>query len=138
MQASSQTVIAHDGGVSIVDILMVEHQLLREQMHRLCDWLGQGVDDEVLRERAALLAVALERHARMEEEKLFASLRRRSDTARRLVEPMEIDHDEIRTLFGEIRQGQKVRQKLELVLELADRHFTQEEQELFPLAVGSD
>ncbi len=138
MLVNSQAVIAQDGGVSIVDVLMVEHQLLREQMRRLCDWLGQGIADEVLRERAALLAVGLERHARMEEEKLFASLRRRSETARGLIEPMEIDHDEIRRLFAEIAQGQKVRYKLERALELADRHFTQEEQELFPLAIESD
>ncbi len=134
MEANFQAVAVRDSGVSMVDTLMIEHRLLREQMRKLDDWLDQGMAAEVLRERASLLAVALEGHAQTEEEKLFASLRRRSETARRLIEPMEIDHEHIRALFEEIREGSEIPRKLKLVLDLAESHFAQEEEELFPLA----
>ncbi len=134
MQANLQATAARDYGVSMVDRLMIEHGVLREQMRKLNDWLEQGVPDQVLQERAALLAVALESHAKLEEERLFASLRRRSEHARRLIEPMELDHDQIRALFGEIQQGPEIKRKLKLVLSLAETHFVQEEEELFPLA----
>ncbi len=134
MQANLEMAAAHEVGVSVPDTLMIEHRLLREQMWKLNDWLDQGVPDEVLRERAALLAVALDKHAEAEEEKLFASLGRRSEIARRLIEPMELEHDKIRALFKEIQQGPEVKAKLALVLALAEAHFASEEDDLFPLA----
>ncbi len=136
MQTNLQATATRDNGISIVDRLMIEHRVLREQMRKLDNWSEQGLSDEVLQERAALLSVALEAHARLEEERLFASLRRRSEEARQLIELMELDHDQIRMLFGEIQQGWEVKPKLELVLDLAERHFVQEEDQLFPLAAG--
>ncbi len=135
MQTNLEALATREHGVSIVDQLMIEHRLLRGQMRRLNDWLDQGAPAEVLRERAALLGVALEIHAQTEEEKLFASLRRRSESARQLIEAMEIEHDQIRTLFSEIQQGPEIKRRLKLVLDLAERHFVQEEEELFPLTV---
>ncbi len=134
MQPNRLMPALHDVGVSIPDTLMIEHRLLREQMCKVNEWLEQDVSEEVLRERAALLAVALDRHAQEEEKNLFASLGRRSEIARRLIEPLELEHEKIRALFGEIQEGTEVRSKLELVLGLAEHHFESEEDDLFPLA----
>ncbi len=135
MQTNLKATATREHGVAMVDRLMIEHHLLRRQMRQLNDWLNQETPAEALRERAALLAVALEAHAQTEEEKLFASLGRRSTSGRQLIETMEIEHDRIRSLFGEIQQGMEIKRRLKLVLDLAERHFVQEEDELFPLAV---
>ncbi len=138
MQTNLQVKTVGATGISIVDRLMIEHRLLREQMHQLEDWLDGDVPPGVLRERAALLAITLEGHAQVEEARLFASLGRRSETARALIEPMEIEHERIRELFGEIRRGPEITLKLRRVLDLAERHFAREEEELFPLAAEWD
>ncbi len=135
MQSKAEIAGTRDTGVSVVDMLLIEHQLLRGQMRKLASWEAQGVSDQVLGERAALLAVALEAHAQFEEAELFASLARRTDASRALIEPMELEHEQIRALFDEIRNGTEIRSNLKRVLSLADLHFAREEEELFPLAV---
>lgn len=72
--------VRDSANLTITEILRVEHRTLRELM-AVERWLLAGVSPNALRERAAMLEVALNTHATREEELLFASLRARSDTA---------------------------------------------------------
>ncbi|RIK25909.1 MAG: hypothetical protein DCC52_10785 [Chloroflexi bacterium] len=120
--------------LTIISILLVEHRTLRELMEAMSQWLIAGISTQAKRERAAVLSVALDAHARREEEELFKSLRARSVTARHLVEMMELVHDEVRDLFDEVQTDADPTSKLWTVLEMTEAHFVREEQEVFPLA----
>ncbi len=120
--------------LAITSILLVEHRLLRELMTAMNGWLVGNVPAEVLRERAAVLAVALDVHAKREEDQLFASLRALSDAARHLVEMMELVHDEVRSLFEEVETASDPKGRLWTILEMTEAHFVREEQEVFPFA----
>ncbi len=119
---------------SIISILLVEHRMLRELMQAMSEWLVAGLSPEAVRERARVLAVALDTHAGREEQELFNPLGRRSDTARHLIDMMELVHDEVRSLFEEIESAPDPASKMWTVLEMTEAHFVREEQELFPLA----
>jgi hemerythrin-like domain-containing protein len=121
--------------MNIIDILHTEHRLLWTMMAALDKWLTEPASPEALRERAAMLAVALEDHATREERLLFDPLRRRSVSARHLVDMMGVVHDEVRGLFEEITNPSRdPTEKLWTILQLTDEHFIKEEDEVFPLA----
>ncbi len=119
----------------ITEMLRVEHGLLRSMMQALGDWLAQSAPAPVLRERAAMLSVGLEDHARREEQRLFEPLSAKSSNARNWVDMMEIVHDEVRGLFEEIAASpHDPTDKLWTILQLTEEHFVKEENEVFPLA----
>ena len=120
--------------VRITDVLRVEHILLRTMMAQVSDWLAASVPPETIRERVALLNVALETHAQREEKRLFDTLRRRSDAALHLVDMMVVVHDEVRGLFEEIEAGAEPIERLWTILDLTETHFRREDKEVFPLA----
>lgn len=120
--------------VDIINILLIEHWMLRELMHALEQALLAKLPSEALRERAAKLEIALDAHARREEAQLLDPLRTRSETARHLVDMMELVHDEVRDLFAEIRMESDPTSKLWTILEMTQAHFESEERKLFPLA----
>jgi hemerythrin-like domain-containing protein len=120
--------------VWITDVLRVEHILLRTMMAQVSDWLAASVPPETMRERVALLNVALETHARREEKRLFDTLRRRSDAALHLVDMMVVVHDEVRGLFEEIGAGAEPVERLWTILDLTETHFGREDEQVFPLA----
>lgn len=120
--------------LAITSILLVEHRLLRELMRAMESALLANVPASALRERAAMLGIALDWHARREEDQLLTPLRTRSETARHLVDMMEIVHDEVRALFEEIQSDADPKSKLWTILEMTEAHFQREEQEVFPLA----
>ena len=122
--------------VKITTVLRVEHRLLRVMMEAMSDWLSKApasASAEML-QRAGLLAVALEAHARREETHLFAQLRPRSEQARHLVDMMVIVHDEVRGLFEEIETMANPKEHLWTILDLTQTHFVREDEEVFPLA----
>ena len=125
---------AHLTSVRITDVLRVEHILLRTMMAQVSDWLAASVPPETIRERVALLNVALETHAQREEKRLFDTLRRRSDAALHLVDMMVVVHDEVRGLFEEIEAGAEPIERLWTILDLTETHFRREDKEVFPLA----
>ena len=125
---------AHLTSVRITDVLRVEHILLRTMMAQVSDWLAASVPPETIRERVALLNVALETHAQREEKRLFDTLRRRSDAALHLVDMMVVVHDEVRGLFKEIEAGAEPIERLWTILDLTETHFRREDKEVFPLA----
>ncbi len=119
----------------ITDILRVEHRLLRALLEAMSAWLVARTPPEVLRERAVVLAVALDDHARREEQQLFEPLRSRSEGARHLIGQMEIVHDEVRGLFEEIVvPSRDPKDRLWTILQLTEEHFVREEEAVFPLA----
>lgn len=120
--------------LAITSILLVEHRMLRELMGAMESALLANVPADALRERAAMLEIAVDRHAAREEEQLLALLRTRSETARHLVDMMEIVHDEVRALFEEIQSDPDPKSKLWTILEMTEAHFQREEREVFPLA----
>ena len=126
--------VQNDPRLAITSILLIEHRLLRELMQAMEHALLANVPAEGLRERAVMLAIALDNHATREEEQLLTPLRARSETARHLVEMMEIVHDEVRGLFEEIQSAAEPQSKLWTILEITEAHFEREEQEVFPLA----
>lgn len=121
-------------GLTIISILLVEHRMLRELMEAMGGWLAAGLTAEAVRQRAQVFAVALDAHARREEVELFDPLRTRSETARHLIEMMELVHEEARGLFEEIETAPDPASKMWTILEMTEAHFVREEQELFPLA----
>ncbi|MCL4487111.1 MAG: hemerythrin domain-containing protein [Chloroflexi bacterium] len=135
MQAVEQVFRVTDrGDLTITEILRVEHRTLRELMAATERWLLAQVAPDALRERAALLEVALDTHAAREEDQLFAPLRSRSETARHLTESMEIVHEEVRTLFEQIAASADPTSDLWTVLQITEEHFQVEERDLFRLA----
>lgn len=118
----------------ITDVLRVEHRLLRAMMELMSQWVAGPTPADALRERATMLSTALEAHAQREEKQLFEPLRPRSETARHLVDRMELVHDEVRGLFEEIASGREPKERLWTVLDLTEAHFVREEEEVFPLA----
>ncbi len=134
MQAHPQIFrIADSGDLTITEILRVEHRTLRELMAAMERWLLGHVSPDALRERAALLEVALDTHAAREERLLFDPLRPRSETARHLVDNMVLVHDEVRGLFEQIAEAE-AKSNLWTVLQITEEHFGVEEKEVFPLA----
>lgn len=121
-------------GLTIISILLVEHRMLRELLQAMSDWLSAGLAVPALQERAHVIAVALDAHARREEQELFAPFCSRSPTARHLVDMMELVHQEVRDLFDEIETAADPIGRMWTILELTEAHFVREEQELFPLA----
>ncbi len=130
------TLIQEEIRLPITSILLVEHRMLRELMQAMERALLANMPGEALRERAAMLEVALDQHATREEDQLLTPLRTRSETARHLVDMMEIVHDEVRDTFEEIRTETDPRSKLWTILEMTEAHFQREEQEVFPLALS--
>lgn len=120
--------------LAIISILLVEHRMLREIMEAMSGWMIPGVSTAALQERGRVLAVALDSHARREEQELFLPLRSRSATARHLVDMMELVHQEVRDLFEEIETAEDPVSRMWSILEMTEAHFVREEQELFPLA----
>jgi hemerythrin-like domain-containing protein len=121
--------------LTMISILLVEHRSLRELMAAMSRWMTAGLPPTGLRERAKVLAIALEAHARREENELFDPLRSRSAAAHHLVEMMELVHDEVRMLFDEIETIQDPASRMWTILEMTEAHFVREEREVFPLAV---
>ncbi len=119
----------------VTDGLRSEHVLLRALLEALSGWLSAGMPPDALRERAAVIAVAIEDHARREEQQLFQPLRSRSESARHVIGQMEIVHDEVRGLFEEIAAPERdPRDRLWTIVQLTEEHFVTEEESVFPLA----
>lgn len=130
----SQQVEDTKTGLTIVSILLVEHRMLRELMQAMSEWLVAGISNMAMQERAHVIFVALDTHARREEQELFNTLSARSSTARHLVDMMELVHQEVRDLFEEIETAADPVSRMWTILELTEAHFVREEQEVFPLA----
>lgn len=126
--------VADSVNLTLIDILRVEHRLLRELMAATERWLLDRISPDALRERAAVLEVALDTHATREDDLLFAPLRTRSETARHLIDNMEIVHGEVRTLFEQIAESADPTSDLWTVLQITAEHFDVEENKVFPLA----
>ena len=122
--------------VKITTVLRVEHRLLRVMMEAMSDWLSTASPSASteMRQRSALLAVALENHALREEKYLFSRLRPLSDLARHLVDMMVLVHDEVRGLFEEIETMANPKEHIWTILDLTETHFVREDEEVFPLA----
>lgn len=121
--------------MDIIDILRAEHRLLWKMMGAVDLWLTEPATPEALRERAAMLAVALEDHAAREERLVLDPLRTCSPEAHRIVDMMEVVHDEVRGLFEELADSTRdPHEKLWTFLQLTDEHFVKEEEEVFLLA----
>ncbi len=135
MQVNAQEQVkAGEDTIDVIAMLLIEHRMLRELMEAMGSWLVAGLGEQGVRERAAVLAFALDVHAKREEQQLFMPLRSRSATARHLIEMMELVHDEVRELYEEIRTVPDPAGKLWTIIEMTAAHFVREEQELFPLA----
>lgn len=137
MNADEQSSITPDlGEVTITSVLRVEHRLLRVMMEALAEWLSKAPASASveMRERASMLAVALEAHALREEQHLFVPLRSWSEPARHLLDMMELVHDEVRGLFEEIETSSAPKDPIWTILDLTETHFVREDEEVFPLA----
>lgn len=121
--------------MKITEVLLVEHRLLRNMMQVMGQWLAESVEPDKLRERAAMLEIAIDDHADREEAQLFAPLGACSPAARELVNLMETVHAEVRILFEEVANpANDPKDRLWTILMLTDEHFTKEETGVFPMA----
>ncbi len=121
--------------MTIIEALIAEHRLLRRMMDEMGRWLAEGVAPEALRQRVAMLEVAIDDHATREEQLLFEPLRAVSTEARAQVDLMEVVHDEVHDLFAQVADPARApADMLWTILTLTDEHFTKEENGVFPLA----
>lgn len=120
--------------VPVTAVLWSEHRVLRDLMQAMELALLARAPGLALRERAAMLQAAIDKHAAREEAQLFAPLRTRSDTARHLVDMMELVHTEVTDLFKQVQGEEDPVRTLWTILEMTAAHFDREEQEVFPLA----
>jgi len=121
--------------MKITEALEVEHELLRQMIEAMSQWLTESVAPDKLRERAIMLEVAIDDHAAREEEQLFASLSACSNSARELVNLMEMVHTEVRDLFEQVANpARDPKEQLWTILMLTTEHFTKEETGVFPMA----
>ncbi len=121
--------------MTIIESLLVEHELLRKMMGAMSQWLTESLSPEKLRERAAMLEVAIDDHAAREEQQLFEPLRASSNSARDLIGLMELVHEEVRDLFREVADPRRdPQERLWTILMLTEEHFAKEEVAVFPLA----
>ncbi len=121
--------------MTITDRLRIEHVMLRNMMEAMSQWLTQSMSADALRERAAMLAVAIEDHAVREEQQLFVPLRACSSAAQHVIDKMELVHNEVRDLFEEITDPTRdLNERLWTILMLTGEHFDTEETAVFPMA----
>ena len=57
--------------MEITELLEAEHEFLRSLMETFSQWITEGVAPDKLRERAAMLEIAIDDHATREEKMLF-------------------------------------------------------------------
>ena len=121
--------------MKITEALQVEHELLRQMIEAMSQWLTESVAPDKLRERAVMLEIAIDDHAVREEEQLFAPLSACSNSARELVNLMEMVHTEVRDLFEQVANpARDPKEQLWTILMLTTEHFTKEETGVFPMA----
>lgn len=121
--------------MKITEALEAEHELIRNMIEAMSQWLTESIAPDKLRERAVMLEVAIEDHAAREEAQLFAPLAACSNSARELVNLMEVVHNEVRDLFEEVADpAHDPKERLWTILMLTNEHFTKEETGVFPMA----
>ncbi|MCC6615347.1 MAG: hemerythrin domain-containing protein [Anaerolineae bacterium] len=121
--------------MKITELLEVEHEFLRSLMETFSQWITEGVAPDKLRERAAMLEIAIDDHATREEKLLFEPLAFCSTVARELIGMMEMVHVEVRDLFEQVADpARDPKEQLWTILMLTDEHFTKEETGVFPMA----
>ncbi len=120
--------------IRITSILLIEHRVLRDLMQAMELALLAKTSAAALRERALMLQVAIETHAAREEEQLFTPVKARSETARHLIDMMELVHAEVSDLFRQVQGETDPARTLWTILEMTAAHFDREEQQVFPLA----
>ena len=119
----------------ITESLRIEHNLLRNMLEAMSQWLTESVASDKLRERAMMLEAALNIHSAREERRLFAPLSASSDIAHDLVSMIERVHMEVHQLFKEVADpANEPEERLREIVRLTHVHFTEEETGLFPLA----
>lgn len=121
--------------MKITEALEIEHELLRNMIEVMSQWLTESVATDKLRERAVMLQVAIDDHAVREEEQVFVPLAACSNTAHELVNLMEMVHVEVRDLFDQVANpARDPKEQLWTILMLTTEHFTKEETGVFPMA----
>lgn len=121
--------------MKITEVLEAEHEFLRSLMETFSQWITEGITPDKLRERAAMLEIAIDDHATRGEKLLFEPLASCSPVARELIGMMEMVHVEVRDLFEQVADtARDPKEDLWTILMLTDEHFTKEETGVFPMA----
>lgn len=122
--------------MKVTDALRGEHGVFYAQFDHLEQRFAGGFLDnaEIL---AALLAAALEPHASIEDEVLFAALESALGGEVGPIPVMRMEHQTIEELLAKARQAAEPGQAASLLIEalqVAREHFAKEEHVLFPMA----
>jgi iron-sulfur cluster repair protein YtfE (RIC family) len=124
--------------VRITDALLGEHGALYPLLDHLESVAANPALAAELSTRAAVLAAALEGHARLEEELLFSALAASLGSTGPL-HVMRMEHNEIDRILMELQQAPGPATARELtrnLIAVTRAHFGKEEQVLFPMALG--
>ena len=125
--------------MKLTDALRGEHGVFYAQFTHLQNVVTDGTTPAQVRSQIALLAAALEPHARLENDLLFTALEPHLGPMGPLA-VMRMEHDEIEAGLARLQQVQDVehaRHLLQQLLQLAREHFTKEEHVLFAMAEQS-
>lgn len=123
--------------MKITDALMGEHAVFYAQLDHLA---GAVRGDAAPRDAAAdasLLGSALEGHARLEEDLLFAPMEPSLGGVGGPLEVLRAEHEEIEALLTRARRADELgvaSRAIRDLVELARAHFAREEEALFPAA----
>lgn len=120
--------------MKITDALLGEHAVFYAQFTE-CERSVADVDLVSLKREAAVIASALESHARLENELLFVELAQRSGVP--MFQVMEQEHGVIENMLAQIqdaRDAERARVLVLDVIEAARLHFMKEERMAFPTA----
>jgi regulator of cell morphogenesis and NO signaling len=122
--------------MKITDALLGEHGVFYAQFDYLEKVVPVAETLAQLQSPAALVAAALETHARLEDELLFSALDPHMGQMGPLT-VMRMEHDEIENILARVQEVQDLVETQRLVLnviQVARDHFAKEEQILFPAA----
>jgi hemerythrin-like domain-containing protein len=126
--------------MKITEAFLGEHAILYAQFDHLDEAVIEAISLAEIKAQGAMLEVALNSHAQLEEDLLFKTLDEHGEMEEALREARH-DHERIENLMADIldqltdiRRMGHARRLLLKVLETARTHFANEETNLFPQA----
>ncbi|MFQ5856645.1 MAG: hemerythrin domain-containing protein [Anaerolineae bacterium] len=123
--------------MKIIEALLGEHAVFYAQFDHLEQAVPAAETLAQVQSQAALLTAALETHANLEDDLLFAALDPHLGSQMGPLAVMRMEHDEIRGTLAGLPEAQDLPEAQRLVLhavQVAREHFAKEEQVLYPMA----
>lgn len=120
--------------MKLTDRLKVEHGVFLLQVRRLEDLVKGGTPPEALKATLETIATAEEWHTLLEDRVLYPALAETLGTDNALLQEVERDHRDLRTLADRVRSGRFTPEDVLQYIQRLRRHLEREIHGLFVLA----